>query len=515
MAQQSEAQEFTKTVPVHRPEGVNASERYLAKLCDRSFLSLWSYPSLTRDQGRANGREGKELCDLLVVFGNHVLIFQDKHCEFKDSGDLKLDWSRWYRNAVEGGAKQIWGAEKWIKEHPDLIFMDRSCTQPFPFVLPEPDTAQYHRIIVAHGAAERCKQELGGSGSLMIMADAVGPVTSGADIENLPFATGQIDPSKGFVHVFDDTTLDVALQTLDTINDFTSYLTKKEAFVSAEWFLSAAGEEELLAAYLTKMNPDGEHDFVFPANTFVVLDEGGWSKFCKNSRRIAQLKANQISYLWDALIEEFNRHNLAGTQHFVSHSLKETEVALRFLAGENRTSRRLLSEELHEIFQRTPSDERAVRVTKSPFQDGVYYVFMLFPHFKQGSEEENRLARRTHLMHYCMVVKLKCPDANHIVGVATEAGMLEYSSEDLAYYNASVWSEEEQAAAKSVQKEFNILNTVRTFQGMVYEYPDVDGTSRSHNGTGSSSAHMKPKRIGRNNTCPCGSGMKYKKCHGK
>lgn len=65
--------------PVQPAEGVTDAERYLAKLCKRSFLSLWSYPGVFRDQGRVDGKgDGKEVCDLLVVFDNHIIIFSDK-----------------------------------------------------------------------------------------------------------------------------------------------------------------------------------------------------------------------------------------------------------------------------------------------------------------------------------------------------------------------------------------------------------------------------------------------------
>lgn len=58
--------------------GVTASERYLNELCKRSFLSLWSYPNLFRDQGRRYGKgDGKELCDHLIIFNEHVIIFSD------------------------------------------------------------------------------------------------------------------------------------------------------------------------------------------------------------------------------------------------------------------------------------------------------------------------------------------------------------------------------------------------------------------------------------------------------
>ena len=64
----------------YKSDGITPSERYLSKLCRRSFLGLWSYPNLHTDDGRkAEKGVGHELCDLLVVFGNNVIIFSDKH----------------------------------------------------------------------------------------------------------------------------------------------------------------------------------------------------------------------------------------------------------------------------------------------------------------------------------------------------------------------------------------------------------------------------------------------------
>jgi len=51
-----------------KSDGVTRTERLLAKLCDRSFLRLWSYPNPFKD-------DRDELYDLLAVFENHVFIF--------------------------------------------------------------------------------------------------------------------------------------------------------------------------------------------------------------------------------------------------------------------------------------------------------------------------------------------------------------------------------------------------------------------------------------------------------
>jgi predicted RNase H-like HicB family nuclease len=83
-----------------RAQGVTPAERYLQRLCERCFLSLWSYPSVFRDQKTGAKGDGKELSDLLVVFGDDILIFSDKSCAFPQTGDVHLDWSRWFRVGV-------------------------------------------------------------------------------------------------------------------------------------------------------------------------------------------------------------------------------------------------------------------------------------------------------------------------------------------------------------------------------------------------------------------------------
>jgi hypothetical protein len=87
-----------------------------------------------------------------------VLIFSDKACEFPNSGDLDKDWSRWYRKSIAASAKQINGAERWLREDPDRVFLDTACTVPVPILIPSPNDIRVHRICVALGAADRGAQ---------------------------------------------------------------------------------------------------------------------------------------------------------------------------------------------------------------------------------------------------------------------------------------------------------------------------------------------------------------------
>ena len=226
------------------------------------FLSLWSQAGVSCDQG------GKEVADLLVVFGDHVVIFSDKDCAFPDTGDTQVDWRRWYRKAIAKSAEQVFGTERWIGNHPDRFFLDRACTQRFPLPLPDPSAAKVHRVVVAHGVAERCRRELGGSGGLRIVPAVVGAMhTAPPEDGGRPFAIGQVDPARGYVHVLDDASLDTVMAGLDTVSDFVAYLSEKERLILGGRLAFAASEADLLAYYLYPDEGKDRNGFVvFPAS---------------------------------------------------------------------------------------------------------------------------------------------------------------------------------------------------------------------------------------------------------
>jgi hypothetical protein len=483
-------------------EGVTASERYLGKLCKRSFLSLWSYPGVFRNQtwGKCKSN-GKEVCDVLVVFENHIIIFSDKQCEFPDSGNLEVDWGRWYRRAISKSAEQVWGAERWIREFPDRLFLDIHCTKPFPITLPRTADAIFHRIVVAHDGSSRCRQSLGGSGSLMLNSSVIGE-----NHFHFPFTVGQINPEKGYVHVFDDTTLDIVMTTLDTITDFTAYLTKKERFLTGNKTICAAGEEELLAVYLRKLNAYGEHDFVIAGDyDFLSFDEGLWEDFSKNPQRMAQIERDKVSYVWDELIERFVLNAMAGTQYLSGGPLSEQETMFRFLAREPRTRRRMLAISFLEVWKRSiksPSFWQA-RVMLPSGAGDPYYVFLFLKRREGDSDAEYRKIRVQLLSDYCRVVKLEHPEAMNIVGIASEAGDVQRRSEDLLYLDGSKWTAEAEAEAREIQQKIGILKKTRVEMRREHEYPvDREGNPRS---TG----------LSRNSPCSCGSGKRFTHCCGK
>ena len=459
-------------VPIHKAKGITPSERYLNGLCENSFLSLWSYPGVFRNQKNNNSGDGKELCDMLVVFDNHILIFSDKYCTFPATGNLVLDWQRWYRRAIGKSADQLWGAERWLKSHPDRVYLDRACTQKFPLEIPLPPFARYHLLVVAHGCEERCKDQFRGSGSL-VFNSSLGQ-SGNQELFSTPFMVGDLDSSRTFVHILSKTTLDILLQTLDTISDFTMYLQKKEKFVRSMKAVIVPGEEELLAFYLGKINNEGEHDFIVNECNAFILEEGFWEDYCASPQRQEQLIQDKISYGWDKLIEQFSTHAINATQYFANHlDLSDTEKGLRLMARESRVKRRLIMKGLVDLFTNTPKGMRRTKYLKPSSPNDTYYVFLCLPQFKNQSYEEYREVRGGFLEACVMVVKYTFPEALDIIGIASEPINNDlYSSEDLLYLDARMWSDELDKEAARLQKELGILVSATVTHASEREYPE-------------------------------------------
>ena len=207
-------------------DGTTPSERALASLARKAFLTLWSYPNVFTDEGRANDKgDGKELCDLLVVFGNDVLLFSDKDCAYQSNVDVAVAWPRWYRSAIDKSAKQLAGAEKFIKAFPKRIFLDKACQSPLPIELPDASVARYYLIAVTRGSHFPARQFFGGgsSGSLMLFNELAGKAAHA----QTPFHIGFPLESRRFVHVLDEMTVDLVLEELDTVPDLVGYLSRQ------------------------------------------------------------------------------------------------------------------------------------------------------------------------------------------------------------------------------------------------------------------------------------------------
>lgn len=419
--------------------GATPTESQLLALARNSFLSLWSFPNVYTDEGRRGpNSDGKELCDLMVVFEDNVLLFSDKNCVFPLVDDLNLAWNRWYRRAVEKSAKQLAGAENWIMRFPARVFLDAKCSKIVPVQLPPADRRRVHLIAVAHGA----------SAAAIKHWESIGPGSSGAPLidtrlvgrqhENNPFMLGWPLESRRFVHVFDGDTLSLVLRELDTLSDFVDYLGKKQdLFEKSGCDFLITGEEELLAAYLTNIDPETqEHRFrTFEPNHIVLLEEGYWSKLKASAGYWARVAANKVSYLWDDLIEYQASHMIHGSSELAMAAATKgsEEDVLRVMASENRLKRRTLGESIRIL--RLQSNEK-LRSTRSIADNRTHrvYAMLALPHLPEQPHNEYREYRQYLLHLYCEGAILRFPEAQEILGLAFEQYDSDIVSVDFLYF---------------------------------------------------------------------------------
>ena len=459
---------------MERSGGTTPTERHLARLCERTFLRLWSYPNLYRDQGG-----GKELCDILIAFDRDIIVFSDKSCAYPDTGDPVRDWARWFKRSIRASARQVYGAERWIRHHPGRIFLDPACERRLQLRLPSSDEIRIHRVVVARGAGARCSAFFGGdTGSLMVRSDLVGDshINPSAGLFGI-FRVGQLNPDKGYVHVFDDENLDIVLSELDTVADFIRYLRRKEAFLCSGRVVLATGEEDLLAHYLTHTNDDGEHDFVVPSEAEVVEFDHLYKGMREDTQYVAKKSADKISYLIDNLIEHVSgratdRNLIVGNDV----PFRNYEIALRMLAAGNRLTRRHLARAILDLLSSSRGSRRPkIRFVVSAEKSGTGYCLLVCPWPQSRDDEHHRRSRSALLATCCNELKNRYPELQHIVGYATEPVDGERHSEDLVYVDATNRTEEDAQTARTIQRERGLLVSSTVTHVHESEYPVSSG----------------------------------------
>lgn len=482
--------------------GVTETERMLAEFCERTFLKLWSYPNPHKD-------DGHELCDLIAVFGDYVFIFFDRSnmlSEMPDK-DPQVLWDRWKRSVIDRQVKTAHGAERYIRSG-RKIYLDGKKTAPFPISI-DPQKAIIHKIIVAHGAKEACKlaSDKNVYGSLAISYSEID------HNQTEPFFI-EID-KKQPVHIFDSHNLPIILSELDTVSDFSSYLDEKLLAISKYDLLMYCGEEDLLGHYLLNYDKDlKKHIIGAKRNGFnsVMIGEGEWHDFIKTALYMNTKQENQISYFWDELIQRTCQNALDQTLGGNSDILRG-ESAIFEMVKEPRFIRRVIANRMKEAVINFPDQPnqltRQVTFLQSYTQNVGYVFFQLRVNDTLREQHDYLEKRRTLLEIACGAAKNKFPNLTKVIGIGMDAPKFagETNSEDFILMPCEEWSEDNRIYYEERNQEWKFFQSPELKQHKEHVTEFVQPPSRIVD------THPRIK-VGRNELCPCGSGKKYKKCHG-
>lgn len=503
-------------------KGFTQEELFLNKLATDSFLNFWSWPNLFRDQGDSSRQgDGKEICDLTVIFGNDVILFSDKRIEFNRTKEVKLAWSRWARGAIRDSVKQIRGARRWISMHPDRIFTDTKCTQRIPMAVPAKEDIQFHNIVVCHGIEDILREH---NSESSFSFDSSIKDSSHWDFKSCtPFCIGQIFEGN-FVHVFNESTIEIVLCEFDTAADFIEYLKQRELLLSSEKTVLAKSESDIIQLFYENYDDEAGKRLIWSdpnmqAADKILIDKGGIQRLYEKVAYQEKKAADRISYFWDHLIESFSFHVLNDSAIFRTWKTpSDIEPGVRQMAATSRFERRVLSETFFEIYQKTQPEQRGTRLSKDPTNPAIAYLFFILPFAKSfKSNDQYREIRRSMLQDYCRINKYLDPSIQSIIGIACKTREfneeMDYTffaeGQDFIFIEFFEWGELEHEAAKEVYEEYvaNRLFAKRTVHhGELFEFPSqgADKTLRKLHMSGAD----------RNKPCLCGSGKKMKKCCG-
>lgn len=497
-------------------QGFTNEERFLNSLARVSFLRFWSWPSLYRDQGDSNkGGDGKELCDLTVVFGDSVIFFSDKKIKFNLDKDEGVAWARWYRKAIVSSLDQINGALRWFEKYPDRVFTDKECNEVIPIDLNAHNAKKFYSVVVTHGIEseiKKYKREASFSfSSERLHTKTVPPL----------YEVGVID-SKIFTHVFNEFTIESVLSEFNTAKDFINYLNFREKILTINERFYVKSETDMIQVYFENISDDKleKLDKTLSKLNGYAIDKGGLTQLHNNQYYISRKESDAVSYFWDHFIESFSHHVLEGTTERKNwEGPRHIEPYLRKMASADRFERRLLSNSFLDFYYKVLPGQRGTRVYFNQDKPELAYLFFALPYVDgESTNETYREVRLKMLEHYCLIKKLLHPNINELVGFAFKtrnsdrplSSMFFQEGQDYCFYSVESFDDEARKHAEELYKTYSdkkMHSEIKYFKEYNSEFPELSNgefttRKRSHVSKGKD----------RNKRCKCGSGLKVKNC---
>jgi SEC-C motif len=304
--------------------------------------------------------------------------------------------------------------------------------------------------------------------------------------------------------------VEIILTELDTFYDFKSYITAKEAAIDRFDNIMYCGEEDLLANYYLNFdNVTGEHfiGVLDKSTNILVINEGEWQDFIKSEPYKRKKQADQSSYLWDHLLQMTTQNALDGTL-LGNSDIYNSQSAIFEMAKEPRFMRRELAAAMQQAIDGFPEDGDGIVRNMSffpSFYNGTGYIFLQIKHPDIVDYNKEYRPKRAKILEIaCGVARNKFSHLTKIVGIVIDAPKFsKRNSEDFILLSCTKWSNEDRQFYEEQNRGLRFFETpaLKVKIKTARNFPTIE-------------KNTKHRKIGRNELCPCGSGKKYKKCHG-
>jgi hypothetical protein len=407
------------------------SEAFLLDLAERTFLKLWAVPN-------SFYAPNKELTDLIIPFGDDVIIISDKACRFDFDKPLNVAWDRWYRNAIQDSLRQLKTAMQRAQRAPDGIFTDVQARFPLPWPVALSGKPRFHLVAIAR------PDRVPG----VIPPEWPGLRYVPAAARDQAFQIGKLELRGQQVHVFDGPTIDLLLDQINTAPDFIAYLTGRATRL-AEADDYDFSERDLLGAALIGWEIEPTRlPSVPPLETVIdglwgMYDSGDTARY----RRIADRKSRII----DAYIDHTHGEFAAGRMLYDQPSYVQHEGAMRLLAAESRFARRVIAHELHDILEEPDQSTFWASTVPSPTTPSLRYVWLIYPKRPDDMSEAvfDRVAME-HLKQHVLVAQGLFPETL-VLGIC----LPNHSAGDTAHFtvlhDGSNWTEADREEAMKLR----------------------------------------------------------------
>lgn len=229
----------------------------------------------------------------------------------------------------------------------------------------------------------------------------------------------------------------------------------------------------------------------------LAIPEGEWAGFRASDRYRMHAAQRESARPWSGMLDHFDASIVeANTGEANDTPLWMHERALRVAAAENMASRARLSTEFGRKYNSVPTDARSASLVRSLCVPDRVYAFVFVPVPPDTDYAAYRAFRRALLEMYALVIPFKISGVREVLVIGAQTRGSAGASETMIYSEVDgPLDEETLRQAERVMREYNILDTVEEVTlGRLPAFDDL------------------PRRFGRNEPCPCGSGRKNKKC---
>jgi len=307
---------------IHKEIG-DEGEAYVNELAFVTYLKYWCYANPKDEAGNY-----KEFCDLLILFRDTAVIISVKNHHYDGNPD------KYQKKVIDKSTSQLNGAYRKLFENQKDVYIKHPDRDEELFV-----PANYKHIFRI-------------------------TINVGEQFEN--YALSDQVAGKGFINILNKDTFEAIIDELDTINDLTDYLIKREALLLQKVEISHdCREKDLLALFVTNAR-------AFPVSTdtdgklSMSGCTGAWDKYKASEAYHYRQAHDSSSYFIDDMVAK------------EVLSLPNGEALARELMNTTRFERRLLAKDLFSLVEKYQYTEPDILARRYHVHNGIGYLIMYY-----------------------------------------------------------------------------------------------------------------------------------------